>query len=175
MLRELVEMPDEAKVWTLVATRHLTEQEQTAVHDLVDAWLEEWSEGVPQCPVSASQVILGGHVFAWAMDLRPLHQYGLEDHLTGGDLDPLYRALEQFAAGREPPVEIVLNDALIIDGEVVPLGPAWLDLGRAGRITAETPILHHGSTAADWRAGRLVPRLGDSPEWISELRSKGLL
>lgn len=164
MLRAWDEMPDEAFIWVLVATRRLDDREQAEVQRLTDEWATGWGASFASCPITLSRILMDGRVLVWAVDDQPRGT----DGLTGTELDPLWRPLEHFSAQREPPVEIYPNDALIVDDEIVPMSPYWLELARSRLITEETQILGP-CTMADWRSGRFVRRLQDYPELAAKV------
>lgn len=160
MLTPLIDMPDEASIWVLVASRNLTEEEESSLRDLTDKWLGEWQRANAGCRVSASQALLARTALVWAVDTRCRQVHGAEVPLTGTDLDPLLEHIDRFTLGKDPPLTMAPNEALVVRGRAIPLGPEWLRLAQEGGVTQDTLILHQ-CKVADWRAGRLIHRLGD--------------
>jgi hypothetical protein len=167
MLKPHAEMPDEAMIYVLVASRVLSESAQHALTALVDRWGQEWSGECPACSASHAQTMLDGWVVAWAAH-DPARQPAGSGYLSGGDFDPLFRTTELFAAEQTPPLSLAFGEGFLVDGEVLPLNARLRELLQAGRITRDT-LFFYTSPVAVWRAGRFIHRLGDDAEWLAIL------
>ncbi len=167
MLMPLVEMPDEAMIYVLVASRLLSGLEQPALTALVDRWGREWSSGCSVCSVSHAQIMLDGWVVAWAAHDPARQPDGLA-YLSGGDFDPLFRTTEHFAAEQTPPLSLAFGEGFLVNGEVLPLNARLRELLQAGQVTRDT-LFFYTSPVAVWRAGRFIHRLGDDAEWLAAL------
>lgn len=162
MLRDLGDMPDEARIYIFVASRPLTPDEAREIVALFDAWLTLWS-AANRCAASLTTSKWNGQVLYFAMDERPREARGIEGGLTGSDLDWLYRPLWTLESHVAPRVEVTPGLAVFVDGKLVPWGPAWRELYMNRQFNEDMQIITP-CAVADWRAGRLVHRLGDDPQ-----------
>jgi hypothetical protein len=167
MLKPFAEMPDEAMIYVLVASRVLSESEQHALTALVDRWGQEWNGGCPACSVSYAQTMLDGWVVAWAAYDPPRQTTG-SAYLSGGDLDLLFRTMERFAAERTPTLSLAFGEGFLVNGEILPMNARLRELLHAGQITRDT-LFFYTAPVAVWRAGRFIHRLGDDAEWLAAL------
>lgn len=166
MLKPLADLPENATIYVLVASRVLTEDDQHILVATVNRWAREWSSALAPCTASGAQIMLGGWVVAWAaLGLTP--DLASRD-LTGMDFDPLFRAVEHFGSQQVPPLMFGFGVGFIVNDEVLPL-ERLRDLLVAGQITTDT-LLFHTAPVGVWRAGQFVHRLGEDAEWLAALR-----
>jgi hypothetical protein len=168
MLLTFDQMSDEAQIWVFIASRSLSPQEGVRLLILTDEWLTEWSGYYPLCETAASQLLLERQVLIWAVNAHPREQQGISGHLTGSDLDPWFSRRDRFAAALVPPVGIEGNMDFLVEGSVVALGPAVLELARQGFIRRDT-LVFDSCTMADWRADRFLHPLSDIPSLVQQL------
>lgn len=165
MLRVLEDMPDEAQIYLFVASRPLRADEEREIVALFDAWLTLWS-AANQCPASTTTSLWDGQVLYFAVDERPRQAMGVHGGLTGSDLDWLYGPLWTFESQSDPPIEVTPGIAVIAGGQCLPLALAWHKRYAGAQFAADMQIITP-CTVADWKAGRLVHRLGDDA-WAVE-------
>ena len=167
MLKPLADMPDDATVYVVVASRQMTEDEQLAIVATVNRWAREWMSVPAPCSASAAQIMLGGWAIAFAA--QELTSDLTSRDLTGADFDPLFRAVEHFGSQQVPPLSFGYWTGFVVNDEVLPLNERLRELLLAGQITTNT-LLFHAAPVAVWRAGQFVHRLGDDAEWLAALR-----
>ena len=170
MLQQLEDMPDHAEIYPFVASRDSARRAAGAL--CTDRrWGEAWRSAFPGCLVSASRVMLDGHVVVWAVDTqaRAASVGPSGARLTGTDLDPLFRDKEAFEMMQTPPIHVELGEGFLVDGDIVPLGERLRYLLQSGRVTPDTRLFH-ACPLAEWRAGHFIHRLGDDPAWLEALR-----
>jgi hypothetical protein len=165
MLLTLDGMLDEAEVYVFVATWPLTSVEREAVIALHDAWLLLWST-VNHCSASHCYALFHGQLTYWAVDMSPRP----EPHrvLTGSELDLLFRPLEAFGAVATPPVEVLPQPALIVNGHEVLTGEALRDRVKRGDVPPVALVVD-GCSVQAWRAGQMVHPLKDDRAWAEKL------
>jgi hypothetical protein len=165
MLRDLCDMPVEARIYIFVASRPLTADEEREVLALFDAWLTLWSV-TNQCAASTTTAQWDGQVLYFAIDERSREARGVHGGLSGSDLDWLYGPLSTLESQFTPPIEVTPGIAVIADGQCLPLALAWRKRYAATQFTAAMQIIKP-CAVADWRTDRFVRRLGDD-EWAVE-------